>query len=127
MTDVLTNVEYIMDNYQEEQLKKDNKITKAELILMVYKIKKIVKSRCAQKIIQENIIKDKTINEGRYTIKGTRITPDDIGRIICNKEGITIEDIYKEYPSLEKKEQLMAGVLFYAQKNITYAKVLLNI
>ena len=127
MTEVLTNVEYIMDNYQEEQLEKDNKITKAELILLVYKIKRIVKSKCAQKIIKENIIKDKTINEGRYTIKGTRITPDDIGRIICSKDIMTIEDIYKEYPSLKKDEQIMAGIFFYVQKNITYSKVLLNI
>lgn len=125
MTEVLTNVEYIMDNYQEEQLKKNDKITKVEIILSVYKMKKIVKSEYAQKIIKENIIKDKTINEGRYTIKGTRVTPEDIERIICSKEEVTFEDIYNEYPSLENENQIMAGILFYVQKNIKWSRILL--
>lgn len=127
MTDVLTNVECIMENYENELLEKDSEITKVEIILLVYKMKKIVKSEYAQKIIKDNIVKDKTINEGRYTIKGTRVTPEDIERIICNKEkGLTFEEILKEYPSLENEEQIMAAIFFFVQKNIKWSKVLLG-
>lgn len=123
MTDVLTNVEDIMYNYENEHLEKNDRFTKVESILLVYRMKKIVKSEYAQKLIKENIIKDKTINEGRYTIKGTRVTPEDIGRIIT-EEKVTAEKIFEEYPSLEKKEQLLAGMFFYMKKNLKWSEVL---
>lgn len=123
MTDVLTNVESIMENYENEHFEKNNEITKVEIILIVYKMKKIIKSEYAQKIIRENIIKDKTINEGRYTIKGTRVTPEDIARTVCSKE-MSFEDIFEEYPSLDNQNQIMAALFFYIEQNIKWSKVL---
>lgn len=125
MTEVLTNVENIMEQYEDKSYQEINKITRIEFILTVYKIKKIIKSDFAQRIIKENIIRDKTINEGRYTIKGTRITPEDIGRIIT-KEKVTVEEIYEEYPSLDKDEQILAGLFIYMKDIFTWRKVLFS-
>ena len=122
MTNVLTNAEDMVNNYEIEHLEKNTKITKIEIALSVYKLKHIIKSEYAQKIMKENIVKDKAIKEGRYTIKGTRVTPDDIGKIIMERK-TSFEDIMKEYPSLDKEEQILAGLLFYISKNLTWRKV----
>lgn len=122
MTNVLTNVENIIDSYEDKEQQKIN--PRLEAFLIVYKLRKLIKSDFAQKIVEKNIIKDKKINNGRYTIKGTRITPDDIGRLITNEKDISIEEILKEYPSLKSEEQILAGLFIFLKDNITWRKVL---
>lgn len=124
MTNVLMNVENILDTYEE---KENIDMSKVDALFLYYKTKKIIKSDYAQKIIQENIVKDKTINNGRYTIKGTRVTPEDIGRIVEIKDNVDIKDVMDEYPSLETKEQVLAGLMFYFKQNITLYKMLFSV
>lgn len=123
MTNVLTNARNIIDTYEETQ-DFDKEFSRLELIFEYYKIKKVINEERAQKLIQNYIVKDKTINSGRATIKGTRVTPDDIGRVLLVKENMEIEDIIKEYPSLENEEQVIAGLIFYVDKNISLIKLL---
>ena len=122
MTNVLRNVENIIDSYEDKEQQEIN--PRLEAFLIVYKLRKLIKSDFAQKIVEKNIIKDKKINNGRYTIKGTRITPDDIGRLITNEKDISIEEILKEYPSLKSEEQILAGLFIFLKDNITWRKVL---
>lgn len=122
MTNVLTNVENIIDNYEDKEQQKIN--SRLESFLIVYRLRKLIKSDFAQEIIEKNIIRDKKINNGRSTIKGTRITPDDIGRLVTNEEDISTEEIFREFPSIENEEQILAGLFIFLKNNITWRKVL---
>ena len=122
MTNVLTNVENIIDNYEDKKQQKIN--SKLESFLIVYRLRKLIKSDFAQEIIEKNIIRDKKINNGRCTVKGTRITPDDIGRLVTNEEDISTEEIFREFPSIENEEQILAGLFIFLKNNITWRKVL---
>lgn len=122
MTNVLTNVENIIDNYEDKKQQKIN--SKLESFLIVYRLRKLIKSDFAQEIIEKNIIRDKKINNGRCTVKGTRITPDDIGRLVTNEEDISTEEIFREFPSIENEEQILAGLFIFLRNNITWRKVL---
>ena len=124
MTDVLTNFENVIDNCANET--KDEINPRVELIFMVYRFKKLIKTDFAQKIIKENIVKDKNINQGRYTIKGTRITPEDIGQIMINNKNVSINTIYDELPSIENEEQILAGLFVFIKKNFTWRKILFS-
>lgn len=122
MTNVLTNVENIIDNYEDKEQQKIN--SRLESFLIVYRLRKLIKSDFAQEIIEKNIIRDKKINNGRCTVKGTRITPDDIGRLVTNEEDISTEEIFREFPSIENEEQILAGLFIFLKNNITWRKVL---
>lgn len=124
MTDVLTNFENVIDDCANET--KDEINPRVELIFMVYRFKKLIKTDFAQKIIKENIVKDKNINQGRYTIKGTRITPEDIGQIMINNKNVSINTIYDELPSIENEEQILAGLFVFIKKNFTWRKILFS-
>lgn len=122
MTDVLINVENIIDDYEDKNNEKIN--VKIECFLILYRLRKMMKTEFAQKIIKENVIKDKGINNGKCTIKGTRITPNDIGKIIVESKNITMEKIFEEFPSLENENQILAGLFVFIKENITFKKVL---
>ena len=124
MTDVLTNFENVIDDCANET--KDEINPRVELIFMVYRFKKLIKTDFAQKIIKENIVKDKNINQGRYTIKGTRITPEDIGQITINNKNVSINTIYDELASIENEEQILAGLFVFIKNNFTWRKILFS-
>lgn len=126
MTIALTNVSNIMEQYEEKKEKNDKELTKIEILLTVYRIKQIIKSDFAQSIVNKYIIKDKTINGGRYTIKGTRITPEDIGRLVEYENNVTVEKILEEYPSLSNEEQILAGLFVHMKKIFTWRNILFS-
>lgn len=117
MTNVLNNVENIIENYEEHY---NNKTSKLELILLYIKVKKIIKSDFAQNLIKEYIEK----NSGKYTIKGTRITSDDIGNVMSIKKISDVQDILDEYPSLDDEKQVLAGLMVYIDKHINLLNIL---
>lgn len=69
-----------------------------------------------RKLIKDNIIVDKSIRFGKPTIKGTRITVDDIIQLIL--DGYSIKDILEQYPSLTD-EKLLAALLYPFRKSLT--------
>lgn len=120
MTNVLTSIENIMDycNDNENNDKKNDRYI--DLLILYLKGKAIIKSKRSKKILKDYIIK---IN-GKEVIKGTRLTHVDIVRIFDIKEGAEIQDFLDEYPSLENKYQIMAGLLLYIKKNCTIRNIL---
>lgn len=126
MTDVLTNFENIMVDYSNNIDNTEEKTTRLEFFLIVWKIKKMTKTGFARKIIKENIVRDKYVNQGRPTIKGTRITPNDIGRIIENGTNVTIEKIREEFPSIDNEEQILAGLFVFMRDRLSWKEVLFN-
>lgn len=123
MTNVLNNVDNIIGTYEEQN--NENKVnSKLEVILLYFKLKDVINNDEARELMKEYIIKDKTINSGRATIKGTRVTPDDIGRILIKKENMSMKDIMEEYPSLDKEEQVLAGLMYYVKKNLSFIQIL---
>lgn len=123
MTNVLNNVDNIIGTY-EEQNNENKGNSKSEVILLYLKLKDVINNDEARELMREYIIKDKTINSGRATIKGTRVTPDDIGRILIKKENMSMKDIMEEYPSLDKEEQVLAGLMYYVKKNLSFIQIL---
>lgn len=69
---------------------------------------------------QNRITVDPEIMVGKPIIKGTRITVELILRLLA--QGMTIKEILKNYPHLEKEDIL--AVLEYATKVIEEEKVL---
>lgn len=126
MTNVLVNAENIIDTYEDRKEPEDRELSKIEIMLTYYKLKRVINDESAQRLVKKHIVKDKSINSGRATIKGTRVTPEDIGRILLAKEDMGIEDIMKEYPTLESKEQVVAGLIYYMDKHISLMKILFN-
>ncbi len=57
--------------------------------------------------MQERIISDKEILNGKPIIKGTRISVEFILELLSS--GMKIEDILKEYPHL-KREDILAAI-----------------
>ena len=126
MTNVLVNAENIIDTYEDRKEPEERELSKIEIMLTYYKLKRVINDESAQRLVKKHIVKDKSINSGRATIKGTRVTPEDIGRILLAKEDMGIEDIMKEYPTLESKEQVVAGLIYYMDKHISLMKILFN-
>lgn len=124
MTNVLINADNIIDTYEEKKDFENREPSTLENILLYWKIKKVIHEEYAKKLTKKYIIKDKTINSGRATIKGTRVTPDDIGRILFADKDIEIKDIMENYPSLSKEEQVLAGLIYYVDKHLSLAKIL---
>lgn len=124
MTNVLTNADNIIGTYEEKKSNESKEISKSELFLLYLKIRDVINDEEAQQLMKEYIIKDKTINSGRATIKGTRVTPEDIGRILLKKENMEVKDIMEEYPSLENEEQVLAGLMYYVRKNVSFINIL---
>ena len=124
MTDVIMNVENIIENYKDENQEIIN--PKIDTFFIVYRLKKLIKTEFAQQLIRKNIVNNKEINGGKSTIKGTRVTPNDIGRIVTSTKCVTIEKIFEELPSLETEEQILAGLFVFMKDNITWKKVLLG-
>lgn len=123
MTNVLTNADNIIGRYEKKDVEKKD-ASKLELISLYLKMKDVINEEEAQELMKTYIIKDKTINSGRATIKGTRVTPEDIGRILIKKENMGVKDIMKEYPSLDSEEQVLAGLMYYVSKNVSFMNIL---
>lgn len=126
MTNVLINAGNIIDTYEENKEFENKEPSKFEDILLYLKIKEITNTSYAKEIIKKYIIKDRTINSGRATIKGTRVTPDDIGRILFSYEIKNIKEIMEEYPSLSKEEEVLAGLIYYLDKHLSFIKILFS-
>ena len=84
----------------------------------------ILYNKRGKELINKYIIKDNAINSGKATIRGTRVTPEDIGNLLISNENIGIKDIIKEYPSLSKEEEVVAGMIYYFNKEISLIKIL---
>jgi len=124
MTNILMNAENIIDTYENKKEFENKEPSKLEHILLYFKVRSIINEKHSQELMKKYIIKDKAINSGRATIKGTRVTPEDIGRILFTTENIDIKDIMKDYPSLEKEEEILAGLIYYFDKHLSLIKIL---
>ena len=124
MTNALMNADNIFDTYEEKKDFENRKPSTLENILLYWKIKKVIHQEYAKNLTEKYIIKDKAINSGRATIKGTRVTPDDIGRILFVDKDIEVKDIMEDYPSLSKEEEVLAGLIYYVDKHLSLAKIL---
>lgn len=126
MTNILLNAENIIDTYEEEKDVNSKKPSRLEQILLYLKIKQVTHGEYAKELINKYIIKDKTINSGRATIRGTRVTPEDIGRVLVYKNNVKVKDILDEYESLTTEEEVLAGLIYFINKNVSLTQVFFN-
>ena len=126
MTNVLLNAENIIDTYEEKKDVSSKKPSRIEYILLYFKVKQVTHGEYAKELVNKHIIKDKTINSGRATIRGTRVTPEDIGRVLVYKDNVKVKDILDEYPSLTNEEEVLAGLIYFIDKHVSLKQVLFN-
>lgn len=73
-------------------------------------LKTMVKDPNFDKIVKDNIVTDKNIKSGTPIIKGTRISTNDIMRILT--DDYEIEDIMKNFPTIKSEEQIIAAMVY---------------
>ena len=118
MTDILINTEEMINSYVENKMP-----SIFDVISLYFRVKEAINTDKAKELMKNYIIKDKTINSGKATIKGTRLTPEDIGRALENCK--TIEGIMEEYPSLSNKEEVHAALFYYMKQNVSLIRLVL--
>nr|DAY50537.1 MAG TPA: Protein of unknown function (DUF433) [Caudoviricetes sp.] len=118
-------MENVLENFDSliETVDKDidvKRYEKLELILVYLKFKKAIKSDKAQNLIKENIEEE----NGKYYIKGTRISTNSIGSFFVTNKIKNFKDLLKEYPSLENEDQITAAMLCFVRDNINLLKII---
>lgn len=123
----MTNV-LVADNLIElignEKESTDIKNRKLEQIKFLFSIK-YKENKKYNELIDKYIICDPNIRDGEATIKGTRITVEDIVYIIM--EDNWKKDIYKQYPSIKNEKQILAALLYVVKYKIGAIKFLIAI
>ena len=87
-------------------------------------LKRIAKDSAFDGIVNEHIIKDKTIKSGTPIIKGTRISTCDIMKMTTYFNNV--EDISDNFPSITNEKQILAAIV-YEVRNMSYLKNLFGI
>lgn len=126
MTETLENFTRIMENYKTD---KNYNIPKLDIILKFIKLKRLAKQR--NEIIQNFTEKNKKIRNGQIVIKGTRITPEELMLIVDEAFNEKKDDINslcnfikEQYPSIDSKEQIIAGISYNIRKMNTLKFIL---
>lgn len=77
-------------------------------------LKKLIKSPVFDKMVKDNIVKDKKIKSNTAIIKGTRISTNDITRMLA--DGYSVNDILKNVPTVKTDEQILAALVYEMRK-----------
>lgn len=122
MTDTLNNITEIFDTYETEK----KETPRIDALVEFIKLKHIANTQ--EKLIDEYIVKDRNIRNGKAVIKGTRITTKEL--ILITQEAFKnktndIEKFIKEqYPSIDSIEKIVAGLSYEIKKTNTFKFIL---
>lgn len=126
MTETLENFTQIMENYES---KKEKDTSKMNEIAAFLKMKSIASQY--DEIICKYTEKNKKIRNGKTVIKGTRITPEEMLLIVKeamdeknNNIDAMCKYINEQYPSIDSKEQIIAGISYNIKKISTLKYIL---
>lgn len=107
--EMLIGKEYFANNDNPAVKKrKRNPITEYHII------RTMVKDKIFDSLVKEYIVKDKGIKSGVSIIKGTRISTNDILRMIA--DGYKVEEIQEEFPTINDERQLLAALVYEIRK-----------
>lgn len=73
-------------------------------------LKAIAKDSSFDKMIKNDIVKDKRVKSGTAIIKGTRISTQDIMHML--KDGYDVNEILQNFPSIQDKEQILVAMVY---------------
>lgn len=125
MTDILTTentINFINNNTLEEKKQKRGRFSS------MYELLEIKYNKKYNKLIEKHIEKNNEIKDGRAILKGTRITAEDILYITeeaqINHEKNWLEYIFKEYPSIQNQEQVLAAILYLIKYEISTINII---
>lgn len=122
MTDTLNNITEIFDTYETEK----KETPRIDALVEFIKLKHIANAQ--EKIIDEYIVKDRNIRNGKAVIKGTRITPKELVLItqeaFKNKTNDIEKFIKEQYPSIDSIEKIVAGLAYEIKKTNTLKFIL---
>jgi uncharacterized protein (DUF433 family) len=86
---------------------------------IIYLLIKWRKTKMIMEGLLDRIKVDPEVMVGKATIRGLRITVDQVLRALAG--GVTVEEILEEYPELEKED--IRAVLLYASELVNEEKV----
>jgi uncharacterized protein (DUF433 family) len=86
---------------------------------IIYLLIKWRKTKMIMEGLLDRIKVDPEVMVGKPTIRGLRITVDQVLRALAG--GVTVEEILEEYPELEKED--IRAVLLYASELVNEEKV----
>lgn len=119
MTNVLVEELMRAENYSINI--KNKKLEQIKLLFTI----KYRENNKYNELIDKYIVCDKRIRDGEATIKGTRITVEDIVYITMEEE--SKKNVYKQYPSIKNEEQILAALLYVVKYKIGTIKFLIAI
>lgn len=73
-------------------------------------LKTMAKDQRYDKLIKNNITKNKKIKSGTAIIKGTRISTQDIMHLLAND--YDVDKILNNFPTIQNQEQIMAATAY---------------
>ncbi len=118
MTETLTNITEFLDTYETEE---KHETPRLNAFIDFVKLKNIANEQ--KELINEYIVKDKNIRNGKPVIKGTRITPQEL--LLITQESFNakpknaeefIKYIKEQYPSIDSVEKIVAGLSYSIRK-----------
>lgn len=118
MTETLTNITEFLDTYEAESKRETPKLN---ALIDFIKLKCMANEQ--KELIDEYIIKDKNIRNGKPVIKGTRITPQEL--LLITQESFYTKPknaeefigyIKEQYPSIDSTEKIVAGLSYAIKK-----------
>ena len=113
---ICNDVGYFLDN---NELEKDNFFCRIKRNYnLINEIKEKAQNKQYKDYISKNIVKNAKIRNGRPTIKGTRLTPNDVAMLCYRTNDISIENILKEYPTLTDERQVAFVMLYYMERKL---------
>lgn len=127
MTETLTNITEIFDTYETEK----KETPRIDAFVDFIKLKRMANAQ--EKLIDEYIVKDRDIRNGKAVIKGTRITTKEL--MLITQEAFEskpknidkfIKYIEEQYPSIDSIEKIVAG-LAYEIKQLNTFKFIITI
>lgn len=136
MTDVLTmnEMQNIANNTKDvsyNKLENNKKLLNIKLFLAIKRSKKL------DELINQYIISDKSIRNGKKTIINTRITPLELiySIIQYKQENPDKEDdyelmckhIFKEYPSIDSEEKIRAALAYIFKYKINTIRYIISV
>ena len=126
MTETLETFTQIMEDYE---IRTEKDTTKIDEIMAYLKLKKIVKQ--LDDITCNFIEKNKSVRNGKTVIKGTRITPNEMLLIVKeamieknNNVNEMCKYINEQYPSIDSREQIIAGMSYAISKTNMFKYIL---
>lgn len=111
VSDLMNNSLHADELYEQSTFFKKVKALR-EIWTLIKEVKELADKPESIVLMETNIVKDPNFRNGKPVIKGTGISIYDVIRML-HFEKLSIEEIFEQYPVLNKEEQILSAILYY--------------